>query len=713
MTLTAAIGIKEDMQTATTLHSANLQFTPNAAFDTTHNTVTIPSCPSSSSPSPTYNARAFVHYDPTKSCLALGADPESNPTQTIWLSLERYTWLIYQLHEEQNVCSFLKNCCSAPSNQQQHTTSANTHRQSAPPPPSTRSGFSSPCLGWYPFLCTPSPILGVLDSRCTSSTTTPLARRLSRFVHRGSHKPHHYHHLPPLNDIYLFMIPKALLLQAAAYIPMTKPLPPMHQQQHSSSFKLETQRSPPPDTTTKRKPSMPSPFTDLTTEDTQRLERYVYLVALTAHDLMATPTPSPTTTTTTTTTATTQVTAVDDQKDSVDSQKKPLSSKIVKFELVCGRCGLDTCLDTVTSATLALSAAAAMETSSKPPSNAPSNGKDDRDEDKGNVVESIGSNDTDDQHQQHQRSLTPSISVSKPGTFLHHANKRMLIDSAFTITYFQPILNTSSESTHLYQSARPYSHSPLPVNIPTVVKQHQQPSSFNTFPKRQHHGSIDHLSCSESGSTSGATTGSLKPTDDPLTTTAGTFERRGYIAIDHTHKEIHVVFPGLPLARNNTNQLDLDPSFFTAVPWLEEGHDGIDEMDGIPSASSPPPSSPPLASYDQQQRKRKPSRRRTLLRRKNTEVAHQQPQQPQSPLPAPSTSSPSTTSPPSSSSLTVADGMPWVLNGALIAWRRCELSVATLLMRACKSTPDDYRVIMVGNGLGSGKSTSGHMMFSY
>ncbi|KAI8338973.1 hypothetical protein BC941DRAFT_469156 [Chlamydoabsidia padenii] len=696
MTLTATIDIKEDIQTATTLDSTSLQFTPNAAFDTTHNTVTIPS--SSSSPSPTYNARAFVHYDPTKPCLALGTDAESNQTQTIWLSLERYTWLISQLHEEQNVYAFLKNCFTGGPQQQQQQ--QQTYRQSAPPPPSTRSGFSSPCLGWYPFLCTPSPILGVLNARCTN--TTPLARRLSRFVQRGGNKQQH-HHLPPLNDIYLFMIPKALLLQAGTYIPMTKPLPPMYPTTRPSC-------TPRPEKLTKRKP-VPTPFTELSEENTLRLERYVQLMALTAHDLMATPTPSPTTTTTT---ATTQATAVDDQinftnHDLVDGeqQQKTASpphqhqySKTLKFELVCGRCGLDTCLDTVTSAT---SAAAAMEASHLPAANDSNNEKDN---DKGNVVPI-------DSKVDEQQSLAPCISVSKTAH-----TKKMLIDSTFTITYFQPILNTSTESAYLYPSTRPYSHSPLPINIP-ATRQRDVSQSFNTTCKRQqtgtHKGSADHLSCSESGSISGVTTGSLSAPYQKLMVdgyNTGAFERRGYIAIDHAHKEIHVVFPGLPLTRNNNNSsggihVDLDPSFFTTVPWFEEGQDDKQEMDGTLSPSQPAQPERTLSSprhsddqhqEQQQQRKRKPSRRRTILRKKNTEAIQQDTE---SSLPVSPSATISSPLPSSTSASSSVDSLPWVLNGALIAWRRCELNVATLLMRACKSAPEDYKVIMVGNGLGS------------
>ncbi|ORZ18069.1 hypothetical protein BCR42DRAFT_245279 [Absidia repens] len=494
MTLTATIGIKEDTQTTTALHYSGRLFIPTSNFDTTHSAVAT----KASSPSPTtYDARAFVHYDPTRSCLALGADPDSSQTQAIWLSLERYTWLISQLHEEQNVYTFLKNCSIGVSathglsGQQQQQQS---YRQSAPPPPSSGSclSSSSPSVSWYPFLCTPSPLLGVLNPRCNN--TTSLSRRLSRFVHRGNSKQQY--NLPPSNEIYLFMIPKALLLQAAAYIPMTKPLPPMY----SSSNCPSANKSPLPEKLTKQQPT--TPFTKLSMGNTQRLKRYVQLLTLTAHDLMATPAEST------------------DEDTTLACHQMPSQyhQTTMAYDLICGRCGINTSLGTMTSANSALSATAAMEASQS-------------------LTTQNGTEIMEDSKDEEQQQRMPAISVSKTLT-----DKKLVMDPTFNITYFQPILNTSTESAHLYGTPRPYSHSPLPIS--STKKDREGTPTFNTFPKRQqhqsltsgiHHDSIDHLSCTDSVSTSGVTSGSFsltyqKTSGDDCGT--GISERKGYLAID-------------------------------------------------------------------------------------------------------------------------------------------------------------------------------------
>ncbi|KAI8097329.1 uncharacterized protein BX664DRAFT_326137 [Halteromyces radiatus] len=607
MTLTAVINIQQDTQPATTLHSSTTLFTPNAAYDTqrtTSNTY-LP-------PAHTYNARAFVHYDPTRSFLALGADSISNQTQVLWLSLERYSWLISQLHEEQYVDTFLKNCYSKANS----TLSAQQYRHSTSAPPSCGSSLSTPSLGLYPFIFTTSPILAVHNARYTSSTA--LTRRLTRFVHLGNSK--HYH---PMNDIYLFMIPKALLLQAAAYIPMTKPLPPMftttdYQQEKKETTKIATTAS---------------PFTDLLPNDSKRFTRYIHLLTMTAHDLIAIPI---------------YQIKNDSKHDSTFSPEAQHTTTNLEqqhennqgqFELFCSRCGHTPGFETLTY-------------------------------------------------------TTSGFSVS--------VDANQLLEPTFTIVYFQPIVNNSSESTHLYHETRPHSQSPT---TNSTTKQRDISPLFNTFPKRQQqtttngtqHGSIERLSCTDSTSTSGATTGSFsipfqKSNTDDIN--LYTFERKGFIAIDHEHQEILVIFPDLPLAKSG-GTIDLDTSFFIPVPWYEEEDDNKDEINT--QSQSLDQKGQLLSSLEEEQRKKKTNRRRTLLRKKNT-TSDIEPSL--SPSPPPVSPLPPVSSTPSSESSS-SSSIPFVLNGALTSWRRCELDVATLLMRTCKSTPQHYHVVMIGHGLGA------------
>ncbi|ORX53510.1 alpha/beta-hydrolase [Hesseltinella vesiculosa] len=288
---------------------------------------------------------------------------------------------------------------------------------------------------------------------------------------------------------------------------------------------------------------------------------------------------------------------------------------------------------------------------------------------------------------------------SPPPPSLHHdsiASPSPLPTLApfFTIAYSQPILNTSSDSTqfqlytptrysYYHSSGRPLSQTPQPQHLAvptspplsasssTQPPTSPKPQDFNTFPRRHtlhytQHGSTDQLSCADSISSSGAG-GSFS-----LSFLPNQIERKGLLAIDHQHQEILLVFPGLP--PSSSGRLDVDPTFFSSVPWQEDNDDK--------------PTS--LFHQEYQRRKRKVSRRVTLLRGRSKEDAtipeHDEPH-----IDASSASlSPQQTHQP-----------PFVLFGALTAWRKCEIHVATLLMKICQGLPLHYRVVMVGHGVGA------------
>ncbi|CAO3649924.1 unnamed protein product [Mucor hiemalis] len=161
---------------AVTLLNSNLSF--------------MPCQPMSSS---CFENKAYVHYEPKKAQVALGTNPDAKHRKSLKLTVEQYAWIIQQLQEEQGVFNSLESIFN-----------------------------NSDQLLWNI-----SPMLGVL-SNSVSSHSKSLGKRLMRFVQQK--RKSLMMSVPPQLSQYqlqcIFMLPKALLLQAAAYIPMTKPLPP-------------------------------------------------------------------------------------------------------------------------------------------------------------------------------------------------------------------------------------------------------------------------------------------------------------------------------------------------------------------------------------------------------------------------------------------------------------------------------------------------------
>ncbi|KAI9494392.1 hypothetical protein BDB00DRAFT_818993 [Zychaea mexicana] len=129
-----------------------------------------------------------------------------------------------------------------------------------------------------------------------------------------------------------------------------------------------------------------------------------------------------------------------------------------------------------------------------------------------------------------------------------------------------------------------------------------------------------------------------------------TMDKRGYVAIDDENKEIIVTFPGVPASGLLFENTSLAP-----VPWQEP----LDETTNHP----PTPTTTTTTTTAQT--------RSSLLFNTSTTKHHH------------------------------LDNA-YVLECAVAAWRRCELAVATSLMRICRVAPDDYRVVIIGHSLGGG-----------
>lgn len=135
----------------------------------------------------------------------------------------------------------------------------------------------------------------------------------------------------------------------------------------------------------------------------------------------------------------------------------------------------------------------------------------------------------------------------------------------------------------------------------------------------------------------------------------------GYVAIDDEHQEIIVAFPG---------PAPSDPFFkdasFAAVPWQED------------TTASSPADRKFTASSFRSQRRRRPVSTPSFNKRPRDGKQNHHPMH--------------------------EDGTQWVLECAALAWRRCELDVATCLLHACKRAPKAYRVVVVGHSVGGGTS---------
>ncbi|KAI8989486.1 hypothetical protein BDB01DRAFT_833595 [Pilobolus umbonatus] len=173
------------------------------------------------------NKKAFIHYEPKKGQVILGTNPDSRHSNRLKMTLEQYAWLIQQLEEEEVVHNEVDYLLCNPSQQKPQ------YSHSIP-------SYSS--------------ILGIIN---TDNEKRSLKHRLKQFVRWK--KPSHIYHI--------FLLPKPLILQAANYIPMTKPLPPP-----VSSINHELL-------------SM-APYSLLTEDRHRQLLRYAHHVSLCNHELL-------------------------------------------------------------------------------------------------------------------------------------------------------------------------------------------------------------------------------------------------------------------------------------------------------------------------------------------------------------------------------------------------------------------------------------------
>ncbi|KAI9283250.1 hypothetical protein BY458DRAFT_495951 [Sporodiniella umbellata] len=163
-----------------------------------------------------FDQEAFVHYEPKKSQVVLGTNPDARHSKPLKLTVQQFAWIIQQLNEEKNAQSSVQNLYA-------------TSEESILPISSVIGLFQSKRLHSFKSL-----LHFVQPKKVTQN-------RIRRQC--------------------IFMLPKALLFQAAGLIPMAKPLPPLP----DSSF---------------------APYESLSTPILGRLKRYCRYVSYCSHELL-------------------------------------------------------------------------------------------------------------------------------------------------------------------------------------------------------------------------------------------------------------------------------------------------------------------------------------------------------------------------------------------------------------------------------------------
>ncbi|RCI02910.1 hypothetical protein CU098_009393 [Rhizopus stolonifer] len=171
-----------------------------------------------------FDHKVYVHYEPKKSHVVLGTNPEARHSKAFKLTVQQFAWIIQQLNEEQVVYDSLERILS----------------------PS-----SSDLLLYFQ-----SPLLGVSG---VTNHSRSLGKKLLGFVQRKRNTQ------DILYPQCLFMLPKALLIQAAGHVPL-----PTRSSLISDSTHL----------------LFDTPYELITTSYLNRLKRYCRYLAHCSHELV-------------------------------------------------------------------------------------------------------------------------------------------------------------------------------------------------------------------------------------------------------------------------------------------------------------------------------------------------------------------------------------------------------------------------------------------
>ncbi|KAI9273118.1 hypothetical protein BDA99DRAFT_602292 [Phascolomyces articulosus] len=582
-------------------------------------------------------SKAYVHYEPNQGLVAVGNHPDTKHAKTLWLTLEQYAWMIRQLHQEQYIYGVLRDI----SNHQNNPLSIPTSTSSAAWSTTSPSPLPPPQQHDDPRIAS---LIGIViskeDGNGSTTTTKPtnyqeqqrqeeeeqkednaaqhhhtatshirhsmnnitsthtfntITKRFSRIIQRANKlnqhyqqyyfnhfHPHSYHHRTCL------LLPKSLLLHAAAYIPMTKALSPPFQPQAQ-----QQQHDPTTPTTIQQQqqdhPFMEagSPFQPIPAPLSIRLRRYVQLAALCMHDL---------------------------------------SLESASGLLLCRTCSSSSTRQKMIRLT------------------------------------SIPNSTTHDisiipnqQQQQPTIQITRGNDVTFPMTYLHTSieQRRRTFDS-YQYSSSSPFYSSSLSPHHSPSSPTFSSSTGIGTDLLRRSNSHKSHRSSMGTPSQiqEEEESIPTTTASQKQRPRACSAIVTDSVMDPFDSSVleSLTDKRGYVAMDDENQEIIVTFPGIPASGFLFENTSLTP-----VPW----HESLDEMNPQDERES---SSQPSNSHHHHHQQESGGTTNTKRKGREQEA--------------------------------------YVLECAVAAWRRCELTVATSLMRMCRVAPEDYRVVIIGHSLG-------------
>lgn len=427
----------------------------------------IPPQPTINSSLSLFQEKAYVHYEPKKAQVTLGTNPELKHIQSsIILHVEQYAWLIQQLQEEQNICHFL-----------------NTQYQQ--PLETSMLGIMT------------SPSKALLDIK----HSTTFGKRLIRFVQQRNRMV-----TPPHRRQCIFMLPKSLLLQAAAHIPLAKPLPPIQTLYHP----ILSQK----------------PFEIISDSLHKKLTRYARSIALCTHELLF---------------------IQQQQQQDLSSPPSSLISKKNSVEFVkiqCADCHVPTGLETIL-----------LQQQQPKHSN------------DSNVLSSTISQRLNSIMMMNQSIMFPvsyvvynTVVPPQQQTVTNTSTTSQSQQEQQQQLFMSSAVQVPTESNHNH----PMNHKSVFDSLTRKQKPHAF-SAFQYIPPDKTMSSDDISSISEY---SGMNVEEEDEEDDNEEEDDEeenfTPQKYGYVALDNEHEEILVVFPGMPLSYNMFENASFQP-----VPWLE------------------------------------------------------------------------------------------------------------------------------------------------
>ncbi|KAI8373615.1 hypothetical protein EDC96DRAFT_605840 [Choanephora cucurbitarum] len=438
---------------------------------------------------------AYVHYEPKKLQVAIGINVDGMTKrrhhESLRLTVQQYAWLVQQLREEQEVHRWMDDHLAT----QGRSISLET--------------------------CVLSPMLGVLEEfeeEMNAMASKTIRDRFISFVQQRGHSAKWMVAQPrPGNRQCIFMLPKALVLQASAYIPMTKPLPSSPAfETHSMHASVQTLQL----------------FEPISDEFLLRLKRYCRFVQLCSHELLVRPRRSR-------------------EEPSPSPSFVHNNKQVESLSIGCGDCSISTGLETVLHQTHKEPTASEALSSEVLASS---------------ITARLFSSLSNAEHPENaqQQSIMFPISYIPYGPLKHAlkvAQNRNQHDSLLS----QPFLSSPQipkEKQFVSSAIQPSSSSRQKRVLFDSITRKQKPHAFSAF----QYIPPDQTFSSEISSISefSGIQDHFQEEEEEISEDDSVPQKYGYVAVDNEHEEIVVVFSGMAVSPHM-----LHNASFAPVPWLE------------------------------------------------------------------------------------------------------------------------------------------------